>query len=44
MLVYQISSQFVPGLFGRMMPLLAVMASCARTELVQTGRKMVCND
>jgi hypothetical protein len=44
MLAYQISSQFAPDLFGCVMPLLAVMASHARAELAQTGRKVVCND
>ena len=44
MLVCQILSQFAQGLFGRAMPLLAVMASCARAEIGQTGQKMACND
>ena len=44
MLVRQIPSQFAPGLFVRATSLLAVMASCARTEMEQAGRKVSCND
>jgi hypothetical protein len=44
MLLCQIPSQSAPGLFGRMPPLLEVMAVFARAELGQIGRKMVRND
>jgi hypothetical protein len=44
MLVCQISTQVVPGLFERTAALLVVMTVFARAELVQPGRKMVRND